>query len=114
MKYYIVLFLVVLTNGCRKDDVAVKTPACILSKIDTIKNQPVNSTSGKIFSYKYNGATVYYIPPLCCDMKSQLFDENCNVICNPDGGYAVVVDDKCADFFKKRSGEKVIWTDDRL
>ena len=75
--------------------------------------EPVRNPAGSVWQYSYNGQTVYYIPATCCDIPSQLFDGNCNLICSPDGGIAGGGDGKCADFFKTRKGEKLVWQDGR-
>lgn len=46
---------------------------------------------------EYQGKTVYYIPPKCCDIPSELYDENGKLICYPDGGF-VGGDGKCPGF----------------
>jgi hypothetical protein len=88
-------------------------PSCIQSKIEEIKNEPVRSPSAKIYRYTYNKKKVYFIPQYCCDAFSELYDESCNIICNPDGGIMGHGDGKCADFFQGRTDEELIWTDER-
>jgi hypothetical protein len=78
-----------------------------------MKADPVTNPPRGVWRYSYQGQTVYYIPPMCCDIPSQLFDSDCNFICNPDGGIAGGGDGKCSDFFTTRTGEQLIWQDDR-
>jgi hypothetical protein len=59
--------------------------------------------------YAYRGKEVYYIPPHCCDIRSQLFDAECRTICQPDGGLTGRGDGKCPDFMTARSGGELIW-----
>ncbi len=44
---------------------------------------------------------------------STLYNENCNVICSPDGGLTGSGDGQCSDFFDTRTDEKLIWEDVR-
>jgi hypothetical protein len=113
MKRLHILLLFVIIAGCNDDRLPKGTPNCILSKIEEIKADGVANPPAKVLRYLYKGETVYYIPPKCCDFPSILMDENCNVICAPDGGLSGAGDGRCADFFKERSNEKLIWEDKR-
>lgn len=113
MKRLHILLLFVIIASCNNEDIPKGTPDCILTKIDQIKAEGVWNPPAKIYRYQYQGKTVYYIPSRCCDIPSVLLDENCNLICSPDGGLSGAGDGKCSDFFKERSDEKLIWEDDR-
>jgi hypothetical protein len=99
-------------SDCTKLD-ASNAPSCIQKKIKEIQSENVRNPSGSIWQYEYNGQTVYYISSYCCDIQSQLFDSNCNLICSPDGGFLGKGDGKCPDFLTNRKNEKLIWKDDR-
>ena len=106
------LILIVLSTfffNCEKID----APNCIDDKINDIRNGHVWNPPAKIYSYTYQKQTVYYFPPRCCDIPSTLYDENCNIICSPDGGLTGGGDGKCPDFFSSRTNEKLIWEDKR-
>lgn len=98
---------------CKKDRLAKDTPDCIRSKISSIQSEQVRNPPASVWQYDYNGKTVYYIPSYCCDMYSELYDEDCNLICNPDGGISGSGDGRCNDFSSKRKKEKLIWKDNR-
>ena len=98
--------------SCKKSD-NNEIPTCINNKITEMKSAKVSNPPSSVYQYKYEGKTVYYIPPTCCDIPSQLYDKDCNLICNPDGGFSGKGDGKCTDFFDKRKNEKLIWKDDR-
>lgn len=111
-----VLFCIALLSvfiACNKDDSVDDLPKCIVKKIDDIKAGGVWNPPAKVYSYTYNGETVYYFPARCCDIPSSLFDSDCNVICQPDGGFDGEGDGKCSDFFELRTDEKLIWEDTR-
>ncbi|WP_018478502.1 DUF6970 domain-containing protein [Pontibacter roseus] len=82
-------------------------------KIRELKAKDVRNPPAAVWQYEYDGQTVYYIPPYCCDVPSQLYDSNCNLICSPDGGFTGRGDGKCNDFFEKRTNERLVWKDAR-
>ncbi len=88
-------------------------PACVSQLIYTIKNEPVRNPRVRIYQYTYNRNTVYYVTSYCCDIPSELYDRNCNLICHPDGGLSGDVDARCRDFFEARANEKLLWIDPR-
>jgi hypothetical protein len=97
---------------CLRD--AEPNKPCIEYVIDQIKNEEVRTPPAKVYEYTYLGNKVYFIPQFCCDFPSVLLDENCNLICNPDGGFTGGGDGNCSNFFKERKNEKIIWEDDRV
>ncbi|AXE19522.1 hypothetical protein DR864_18150 [Runella rosea] len=109
----VVLFLLLITGACTKEDIPSDTPACIKEKIEQMKKDAVTNPPREVWQYTFNNQTVYYIPPMCCDVFSELYDAQCNLICHPDGGITGMGDGKCPDFFEKRKNEKLIWRDDR-
>lgn len=90
-----------------------ESESCIENYINAIKEEPVRDPPASVWQYTYNGQTVYYIPPYCCDMFSELLDVNCNILCHPDGGFTGDGDGGCPDFFTNRTDEKLLWQDDR-
>jgi hypothetical protein len=110
----ILLFLTGSISSCRKEkDIPENIPACIINKIQEIKDESVWNPPATIWQYHYNGQIVYYIPQRCCDIPSLLMDAQCDIICNPDGGLSGNGDGNCTDFFEKRKNEKLIWQDKR-
>jgi len=111
-----IIFLLVfslLFLHCERKNNLVETTDCLNDKIEEILADGVWNPPAKIYSYKYKEHTVYYVPARCCDFPSILYDENCNIICNPDGGFSGGGDGRCNDFFDLRSDEKLIWEDTR-
>jgi hypothetical protein len=78
-----------------------------------IQQQAVTDPPTQIFQYDYNGDTVYYVPPRCCDIYSDLYDIDGVIICHPDGGITGSGDGRCPDFIASRTNEKLIWSDHR-
>ena len=109
----LLLFLCSLHWGCRKVDVPDGTPAFVKRKIREFMKKKVQNPPASVWRYDYNGGEVYYFPPSCCDKFSDLYDENGDLLCHPDGGITGLGDGKCNDFFTKRSNELKIWQDER-
>jgi hypothetical protein len=115
---FVVLLICSLTGcldrgiGSSKDDTE-NMPACIKVKIEEIKKEDPYNRPASVYRYNFQGKKVYFIPQYCCDVFSDLIDENCNFICHPDGGFTGKGDGKCTDFFDTRTGEELIWKDER-
>ena len=88
-------------------------PACIDKLISTYRSEEIKNPPRKVYSYTYMGKTVYYVPAICCDFFSDLYDNSCTLIAHPDGGITGKGDGRAADFMKARSNEKLIWEDTR-
>lgn len=104
---FILLFL-----HCSKEE-SESIPNCIEQKIKTLEKEAVWNPPAKIYSYIYQNQTVYFFPQRCCDIPSELYDENCTLLCLPDGGITGQGNGKCANFFIERTNEKLIWEDSR-
>lgn len=88
-------------------------PACIARQITIFKTKPVQYPPHKIYQYKYNNKIVYYIPAICCDQFSDLYDNNCVLLGHPDGGFSGKGDLLFLDFLSTKTEEKLIWEDER-
>jgi hypothetical protein len=95
-------------------DLVKATPAQWLTTlINELSTAPVANPPAKIIQYHYNDATVYYLPPRCCDIMGVLYDVDGHILCHPDGGIIGRGDGKCPDFHKIKTQEQVIWRDER-
>jgi hypothetical protein len=88
-------------------------PTWIATLIAEYENQPVANPQREIIRYKFDGKTVYYMTPICCDIPSQLFNEEGKLLCYPDGGFTGRGDDRCPTFHKLKREEQLIWKDGR-
>ena len=88
-------------------------PAWLTRLIHEIESQPVANPPAFIARYEYGGQVVYYLPPRCCDIPSNLYDAAGAIICHPDGGMTGGGDGRCPDFFARRSNEQIVWRDPR-
>jgi len=90
-----------------------EAPACIKKLIIQFQQEEKQNPPRSIYRYLYNGKTVYFVPAICCDFYSDLYDSGCNMIGHPDGGFTGRGDGTATDFIKTRTGEKLIWKDER-
>jgi len=107
------LIIILSLFSCEKQDILKGTLGCIEIRINKIASDPVWNPPAKVYSYEYNGQPVFYFPARCCDIPSELYDENCNLLCLPDGGITGSGDGQCSDFFNTRINEELIWEDNR-
>jgi Domain of unknown function (DUF6970) len=110
--FVIIAGLIILLAGCVKHTQPAN-PAWVDQLIKQYESDPVGNPPQSIWSYDYNGQTVYFVPAQCCDQYSTLYDANGNVICAPDGGFTGKGDGKCADFVPQSSNGQLIWQDPR-
>ena len=76
-------------------------------------SEPPANPPATLSRCQWKDQIVYYLPPRCCDIQSELYDKKGNLICRPDGGIAGNGDGKCPDFIKKNLSCEIIWTDPR-
>ena len=110
--YITFAILVIVLSGCAPS-ARTENPAWVDELIRKFQSEPAGNPPQSIWRYDYNGQTVYYVPPQCCDQFSALYDASGKEICAPDGGLTGRGDGRCPDFFAKRSGEKLVWQDTR-
>lgn len=90
-------------------------PQFVQDLIARYKQAPAGSNPGSIWRYQYNGQVVYFITRSeCCDIPSQLYTANGELLCEPDGGIDGAGDGTCPTFFVERTSEQLIWRDERV
>lgn len=119
MKFLLSVFIITLCfSACsqrlqNEKSADASLPKCINKLISDFKSEPKQNPPRKIFSYTYHDSTVYYVQPICCDFYSDLYDNKCNLIAHPDGGFTGKGDGKIKDFRKEATNEKLVWEDTR-
>jgi hypothetical protein len=96
-----------------KNDSLAMYPKCVRDIIVKMKADSVTNPPSKIYSYSFNDKTVYYVPGVCCDNFSDLYDDSCKIIAHPDGGFTGKGDRKMPTFHDEKKNEKLIWEDNR-
>ena len=103
----------VISNQANNNMPDANLPACILQLIMKFKEEEKQNPPRSIYRYTYYGKTVYFVPAVCCDFFSDLYDDHCTLLGHPDGGFTGQGDRKLPDFLQTRTNEKLIWKDDR-
>lgn len=88
-------------------------PSCIEAKIASLKAKSKQNPPAQVEEYLYNGKKVYLFNSPCCDQYNQLYDENCNILCAPSGGFTGKGDGKCPDFSSAAQYLRIVWKDGR-
>jgi hypothetical protein len=84
-------------------------PNCIKNKIDSFKLKEAHEKPQRVIEYVYKGKKVYYVVMPCCDFFNEVYDDKCNFLGAPDGGFTGKGDGKLPDFFAEAKNEKLIW-----
>lgn len=109
------LFLVcIFAASCGgKSPVAPETQEWLTALIRTLEQQPIANPPLSITRFEYKSEAVYFVPPRCCDVWSDLYRADGTMICHPNGGVTGGGDGRCPDFFEQRKNAQVIWQDPR-
>ena len=111
MKIIAVFFSILAFNlaACAQKTADSNVPATTSAKLDTTlpwlqikiwdyQSKPVSNPPRSIIKTTYEGKPVYYLPPVCCDIPSELYAEDGKLICYPSGGITGNGDGKCTKF----------------
>ncbi|MFZ1530493.1 MAG: hypothetical protein WAT19_17195 [Ferruginibacter sp.] len=88
-----------------------KGALCIQEMIAKFSETEKHLRPSKVYSYQYKGETVYYVVAPCCDNFNELYDAECKLLGNPDGGFTGRGDGKFPDWEAEKKDEKLIWED---
>ena len=91
---------------------APDVPGWLAARLRATTAGPAGDRPAWVARYEYRGGTVYYLPPRCCDIPSELYDAAGNLLCRPDGGF-VDGDERCPDFLAERRGGEIVWGGER-
>lgn len=114
--------LLVLLAGCASAPTASTLPeqappparpAFVDRLIAGFEAEPVANPPAAVWQYRYRGQDVFYVPPSCCDVPSQVYTADGAPLCQPDGGFSGRGDGQCPDFAAARSDERLVWRDGR-
>ncbi|MBK7376939.1 MAG: hypothetical protein IPJ02_15760 [Chitinophagaceae bacterium] len=70
---------------------------------------PKHEQPQRVTEYSYKGKKVYYVAMPCCDFFNEVYDDTCNLLGSPDGGFSGRGDGKLPDFFTEAKNEKPVW-----
>ena len=91
------------------NDVNALLPTCIKNKIDSFKLKEAHERPQRVLEYIYKSKKVYLVVLPCCDFFNEVYDDKCNYLGAPDGGFTGKGDGKIPDFFKEAKSEKLVW-----
>lgn len=98
--------------SCSPDDIKKEVPTCIETKIKKFKKDNVANPPIEVWEWKTNEQVYYYITSPCCDQFNYLYDDDCNVVCAPDGGFSGAGSEDCPTFGEDLV-KTLVWKDDR-
>jgi len=102
------ILITVFIYSCDKSDdnpqENSEIPECIQTMLDV---DDLNYVS--LSSFEWNGEVYYYFYSQCCDFYNDLYDEDCNYVCSPDGGIHGGGDGQCPNFRQESCCEVVLW-----
>ncbi len=108
----ILLLVYVVLMSCEDTNIDIDAPSCIEQKIEGIIDDPVTNPPAQVWRWEADGQIFYYITSDCCDQFNYLYNENCEIICAPDGGISGEGDGNCPDFTTEIE-KTLIWEDSR-
>ena len=106
------LLLVPVLFSCERQVIELDVPLCIKNKIRETERKKLANPPAEVWEWKAEERTYYYISSDCCDNFNYLYDENCYIVCAPDGGLSGTGDGECPEFDVDLV-KKVIWRDNR-
>ncbi len=92
------------------------------AKIWDYQSRSVSNPPRSIIKTTFEGKPVYYVPPVCCDIPSELYSEDGALMCYPSGGITGNGDGKCPMFRieysdntknSKDNKTSLVWADKR-
>lgn len=98
--------------SCKTSNLDINAPSCINEKIELIKNNNVTNPPTQVWKWEVDGETYYYITSNCCDQYNNLYNEQCELICAPDGGFTGLGDGNCPNFIGEII-KTLVWEDQR-
>ena len=93
--------------------VAAGLPSWLDRMLRDFESQPPANPPLTVTRYEYRGQAVYYQTATCCDIFSNLYSEEGELIAHPDGGITGRGDGRLPDFFQEREQEMLVWEDIR-
>ena len=113
IKYlFYIIVITIIAISCDDSDSEQEIPTCIENKIENLKTNVVTNPPTQIWKWMDNGDTYYYITSDCCDQFNYLYNENCEIVCAPDGGITGNGDGNCPTF-SNNIVKTLVWEDQR-
>jgi hypothetical protein len=108
LQYYekVTFFLALITtitlfSSCNKIDKDLGTPDCLNSKIS-------EHAAVQVWKWESSQEIFYLFNLGCCDQFDLLYDEECNLVCAPSGGFSGDGDGSCSESLMMTEFEKTL------
>src|SRR5688572_9818910 len=101
---------VINSNNCKGKK---RVPDSVQKRIEQIKLQPRWNPPAEVNEYTYQGKRVFLFTSDCCDRYIELYDDQCQYLCAPSGGFTGKGDNKCERFYQEATHVRLVWKDDR-
>jgi hypothetical protein len=112
MKRTLCLLVCVAVAGAVRADDAKQAPEWLRAKIAGYESQAPTRPPRAVMRTRYLGKPAYYVPPVCCDIPSELYADDGALLCYPSGGFAGG-DGRCPTFSIAATPPTVVWRDSR-
>lgn len=103
----------VLLAACAAQAADPPLPAWLAARVAGHARAPLANPPREVWQGQYQGRRVYYEPPVCCDLPSNLFDEQGALLCQPGGGFIGGGDGRCPDADPGQLRQRRLWLDPR-
>jgi hypothetical protein len=100
-------------SACAQKPALDTTLPWLQIKIWDYQSKPVSNPARSVIKTTYEDKPVYYVPPVCCDVPSELYAEDGKLICYPSGGITGNGDGKCPKFRIEYLDNKTNITDNK-
>jgi hypothetical protein len=130
---FFIAALVLSISACAQKPAESSKVENISGKLDTVvpwlqakiwdyQSRSVSNPPRSIIKTTFEGKPVYYVPPVCCDIPSELYTEDGTLMCYPSGGITGNGDGKCPMFRveysdntknSKDNKTSLVWADKR-
>ena len=88
-------------------------PSWLDRMLGELESQPPGNPPLTITRYEYKGQGVYFQTATCCDIFSNLYNEDDGLIAHPDGGITGRGDGRLPEFYQERERDFLVWMDAR-
>ena len=114
MKKNLTLLIIIVFTllSCEKANLNIDAPTCIKNKIENIINNEISNPPTQVWKWETDETIYYYITSDCCDQYNYLYNEQCELICAPNGGIIGAGDGNCPTFTSEII-KTLIWEDQR-
>jgi hypothetical protein len=102
---FLIFMVLLFTAGCTSSKQVI--PGWVHQKL--LAADRGGESFEEVWIYEYQGKTVYYFIPPCCDRFTELYHASGRLWCKPSGGITGRGDGECKRFFEQRKNGRLLW-----